>query len=925
MRFLRSFTRVLLVMILWHSTAQALLIRSSIIGQPSGGTTAPGCVQLNFEGRQFACSANYYWDDSTNTLVVVGTVAATAFVGAGSGVALQLNGTPYTALNVIDTPGSATVAPIGWVVDTAPSPDTATAIIGPATATQAGMVTAEAQDIGGLKHLKDGATIGNGGPDYVANPALTTLCSPGQYGTKVDVDGVIYTCADGQLRNIIEPLDLESAREAGQAFTGATTESASVQTCPGGNAGDSGCMQRWSNGLGTQEKKRGANLLYLDTNEPFVLLNKQTKEILITMTSLGQVCFGPLADACLDDTIVAAGTGDISAVGTCTTGACFTSETTSKVLASPNGSTGAMTPRALVDNDIPDTITASNYLPLAGGTLTGQLVASNLGVEFTESDTNPACAAGNYSISADASEGKLKACQNGTLSDLLTVAGGGGDITDVGNCTTGACFTSETTNKVLASPNGSTGPMTARALVAADIPALSYQPLDAALTALAGGSDFVQFTGPSGSIKAFALPNAPAAILTDNAAVTVAQGGTGLASGTSGGVPYFSGTTTIASSAALPVNGVVIGGGAGAAPTGIAASTTTTQALFATAGAPAFRALTDADIPDTITCSNYQPLDAALTALAGGSDFVRFTGPSSTIKDFALPNNPATILTSDAAVTVAQGGTGIASGTSGGIPYYSGSTTIASSAALPVNGVVIGGGAGATPTGIAASTTTTHALMATAGAPAFRALTDADIPDTITASNYLPLAGGALTGGLTYSGSGKPYKTYPMPPAGWKAFGAAVVLTDTALISGGLAEDFLRVTSSTSDGFHRRFGAPDGWDGGNVLVQTWGVCARTSCAGNLVLSFSALCIQDGDSDTTTITTTGAGQATLTWSAQNQNKYAISAAVTPQGTCTAPVALRVQVKVVSATLDAAELLETGLTTFQLKYKRSADTD
>jgi hypothetical protein len=53
--------------------------------------------------------------------------------------------------------------------------------------------------------------------------------------------------------------------------------------------------------------------------------------------------------------------------------------------------------------------------------------------------------------------------------------------------------------------------------------------------------------------------------------ITVANGGTGIASGTSGGVPYFSASATIASSAALAANALVIGGGAGVAP-----STTTT-------------------------------------------------------------------------------------------------------------------------------------------------------------------------------------------------------------------------------------------------------------------------------------------------------------------------------------------------------------
>lgn len=54
--------------------------------------------------------------------------------------------------------------------------------------------------------------------------------------------------------------------------------------------------------------------------------------------------------------------------------------------------------------------------------------------------------------------------------------------------------------------------------------------------------------------------------LTNCTGLPVAGGGTGIASGTSGGVPYFSGSTTIASSAALAAGKIMVGGGAGAAP-----------------------------------------------------------------------------------------------------------------------------------------------------------------------------------------------------------------------------------------------------------------------------------------------------------------------------------------------------------------------
>lgn len=62
------------------------------------------------------------------------------------------------------------------------------------------------------------------------------------------------------------------------------------------------------------------------------------------------------------------------------------------------------------------------------------------------------------------------------------------------------------------------------------VAAATYQPLDAALTALAGGSDFVQFAGPASSTKVFTLPNASTTILTaadlaDDAAFQAAASG----------------------------------------------------------------------------------------------------------------------------------------------------------------------------------------------------------------------------------------------------------------------------------------------------------------------------------------------------------------------------------------------------------------
>jgi hypothetical protein len=59
------------------------------------------------------------------------------------------------------------------------------------------------------------------------------------------------------------------------------------------------------------------------------------------------------------------------------------------------------------------------------------ITASNLGMEFTESDTNPTCAAGNYTIYADLSETKLKKCTNGVVTDLSTGVGGSSAFNDI--------------------------------------------------------------------------------------------------------------------------------------------------------------------------------------------------------------------------------------------------------------------------------------------------------------------------------------------------------------------------------------------------------------------------------------------------------------------------------------------------------------
>lgn len=83
------------------------------------------------------------------------------------------------------------------------------------------------------------------------------------------------------------------------------------------------------------------------------------------------------------------------------------------------------------------------------------------------------------------------------------------------------------------------------------------------------------------------------ALTTDVSGVLpLGNGGFGITSGTSGGVPYFSSPSTVASSGALGANALVLGGGAGAAPSALGSLGTTTTLLHGNAaGAPTFGAV----------------------------------------------------------------------------------------------------------------------------------------------------------------------------------------------------------------------------------------------------------------------------------------------------------------------------------------------
>jgi hypothetical protein len=143
------------------------------------------------------------------------------------------------------------------------------------------------------------------------------------------------------------------------------------------------------------------------------------------------------------------------------------------------------------------------------------------------------------------------------------------------------------------------------------------------------------------------------AALTGNASTATAA--TNIAAGVANQIPYQTGVATTSFVAAPTVTGSVLSwnGATFAYATNIATATTleTTRAIYG---------------------NNFNGSAALTQVIAStyggtGNGFTKFSGPTTAERTFTLPDATATILTSNAAVTVAQGGTGA---TSAGIAAF---------------------------------------------------------------------------------------------------------------------------------------------------------------------------------------------------------------------------------------------------------------
>jgi hypothetical protein len=316
----------------------------------------------------------------------------------------------------------------------------------------------------------------------------------------------------------------------------------------------------------------------------------------------------------------------------------------------------------------------------------------------TDSNVQFGTLANNNLIAYDSTLGYWKNVTSSTLGFVTSVTGTSPVVSSGG--TTPAIslaasygdtqnpYASKTANYFLAAPNGSAGVPTFRAVVAADIPTLNQNTTGTAsnvtgIVAVANGGSGtatpalvagtnVTITGswPNQTINSSNPGGTVTAV-----SVTSANGFAGTSSG--GATPALTLSTTItgvlkgnATAISAATSGTDYSAGTSALATGILKSTTTTGALSIAVAAD-FPTLNQNTTGSAATLTTARAIygnnfdgSAALTQIIAstyggtGNGFTKFSGATTAEKTYSLPDASTTILTTNAAVTIAQGGTG---------------------------------------------------------------------------------------------------------------------------------------------------------------------------------------------------------------------------------------------------------------------------
>lgn len=254
-------------------------------------------------------------------------------------------------------------------------------------------------------------------------------------------------------------------------------------------------------------------------------------------------------------------------------------------------------------------------------------------------------------------------------------------------------------------------------------------------------------------------------------AATVAQGGTGLTGGTSGGLVAFTASGALASSVLLPANAIVLGGGSGATPAPLGSLGTTTTVLKGNAaGAPTWGAVNlSSDVTGSLPNASVAGLVASATTDTTNASNIA----SGTLPAARLPNPSASTLGGVQSIA-AVASKWVASISTSGVP------TLAQPAAADITGL---GGAAILNVGTAGGTVAAGNDTRITGAE--------QSANRGAASGYAPLDGAArvplanlpasVVGGVHYLGA-------------WNASGNLPLIASGTAPTGGLSGSYYVVS-----------------------------------------------------------------------------------------------------------------------------------
>jgi hypothetical protein len=243
------------------------------------------------------------------------------------------------------------------------------------------------------------------------------------------------------------------------------------------------------------------------------------------------------------------------------------------------------------------------------------------------------------------------------------------------------------------------------------------------------------------------------------------------------------------------------------------------------------------------TCAISAPISVALggtgSTTAGGTALDNISGFSTAGLIQRVGTGSYTVVSLP--LGVANGGLGLTGGTAGGIPCYTASTTMASSASLGQYYLLTGGGSSACPGQVASLGTTNTILHGNAsGLPTFGSLVYADIASGALATSANVLANAA--------------SVVATPNAIWGA-GAVTALTDAATIAVDMSTG---INFSVTLGASRALGAPT-----NTKVGQSGVIRVSQDAtGSRTLSYNS--VYKWSSGTACVLSTAASKVDYLW-------------------------------------------------------------